>query len=89
MADSVAHDAGNLIIRVCRVRMFQVVEHGDGATVDGLHCGIGVTQLLHGEEPLAVYQLIASRHRSFSPSFLSQTTSSSSSGETRSMALPT
>ncbi len=55
----VAHDAGNLIIRVCRVRMFQVVEHGDGAAVDGLHCGIGVTQLLHGEEPLAVYQLIA------------------------------
>ena len=55
----VAHDAGNLIIRVRRVCVLQVVEHGDGAAVDGLHCGIGVTQLLHGEEPLAVYQLIA------------------------------
>ena len=55
----VAHDAGNLIIRVRRVRVLQIVEHGDGATVDGLHRGIGVTQLLHGEEPLTVYQLIA------------------------------
>ena len=55
----VAHDAGNLIIRVRRVRVLQVVEHGDGATVDGLHRGIGVAQLLHGEEPLTVYQLIA------------------------------